>query len=103
MFARDDVALIFHLKNHYALIYALREQTDHIPPAAGMTGTGTVGATGDEAAAGNVPEVVRPRPRREMLTARRGQRPAEWIPWEEARETMLRWTGYGVMAVQLKR
>ena len=24
LFARDDTALIFHLKNHYALVYALR-------------------------------------------------------------------------------
>mmetsp|Transcript_22813 Transcript_22813/g.56274 ORF Transcript_22813/g.56274 Transcript_22813/m.56274 type:complete len:246 (+) Transcript_22813:188-925(+) len=73
LLAREDTVLIFHLKNHYALIYALREQSAR---------TGTM--------------------RREMLTARKGQRPTEWISWDEARQTMLGWTGYGIMAVQLQ-
>jgi len=30
--------------------------------------------------------------RREILTARKGQRPAEWVDWHEARRTMLGWT-----------
>ena len=68
LFATDGCALIFHLKNHYALVHALRERTDR-------DGRRT----------------------REMLTARRGQRPNAWIPWEEARSTMLRWSGYAIM------
>ena len=68
LFAADGSALIFHLKNHYALVHALRERTDR-------DGRRT----------------------REMLTARRGQRPNAWIPWEEARSTMLRWSGYAIM------
>ena len=68
LFATDSSALIFHLKNHYALVHALRERTDR-------DGRRT----------------------REMLTARRGQRPNAWIPWEEARSTMLRWSGYAIM------
>lgn len=68
LFATDGSALIFHLKNHYALVHALRERTDR-------DGRRT----------------------REMLTARRGQRPNAWIPWEEARSTMLRWSGYAIM------
>jgi len=67
LFAADGSALIFHLKNHYALVHALRERTDR-------DGRRT----------------------REMLTARRGQRPNAWIPWEEARSTMLRWSGYAI-------
>ena len=68
LFATDGSALVFHLKNHYSLIHALRERTD---------GDGT--------------RV------REMLCARRGQRPNAWISWEEARGTMLKWSGYAVM------
>ena len=68
LFATDGSALIFHLKNHYALVHALRERTDR-------DGRRT----------------------REMLTARRGQWPNAWIPWEEARSTMLRWSGYAIM------
>jgi hypothetical protein len=68
LFAADGSALVFHLKNHYSLIHALRERTD---------GDGT--------------RV------REMLCARRGQRPNAWISWEEARRTMLKWSGYAVM------
>jgi len=52
--------LLFHLRNHFALVFAIREWT--------------------EVASGA---------RRELLSARRGQRPAEWIDFREARATML--------------
>lgn len=80
LFARDDVALISHHKNHYALVFALRERCD-----------------ADEACPGGV------RWTREMLTARRGQRPSAWISWEEARATMLGWSGYGILAATADR
>jgi len=98
LFARDDIVLIFHLKNHYALVYALREQTHRAPI---QTDAGTVDI--EEENQDGEHTAVRLVRRRELLTARKGQRPTEWIPWEEARETMLRWTGYGVLAVQLER
>ena len=80
LFARDDVALISHHKNHYALVFALRERCD-----------------ADEGCPGGV------RWTREMLTARRGQRPSAWISWEEARATMLGWSGYGILAATADR
>ena len=52
----DRCALILHLTNHYALIYALREWADD-------KGTLT----------------------RQLLTTRRGQRPTQWIDWAEIR------------------
>lgn len=39
-------------------------------------------------------------PVREMLTARRGQRPSQWISWEEARGIMLRWNGHVMIRVK---
>lgn len=63
--------LLFHLKNHYALVFACREWTDD------RTG-----------------ECVR-----QLLTARRGQRPVVWMDFAEAREVMLGWDGYKMMAV----
>ena len=69
LFAREGTALLSHHRNHYALVFALREWGG----------------------------------RREMLTARRGQRPSAWIDWEEARGTMLGWTGYAILAVEAER
>ena len=80
LFARPGVFLVSHHANHYAPVYALRERREE-------------NANGDDARVGL-------RETREMLTARRGQRPAVWIPWEEARATMRRWSGYGIMAFE---
>jgi hypothetical protein len=39
---------------------------------------------------------------RQILTAKRGQRPQVWMDWTEARNIMLGWTGYRMMAVEKK-
>jgi hypothetical protein len=70
-FCSPNNAFIFHLKNHYALIFALREWVDKDSGA-----------------------YVR-----EMLTARKGQRPTVWINFNEARNTLLSWDGYKIMIV----
>ena len=57
------------MKNHYALIFAIREYVED-----------------------NINK-------RQILTARRGQRPIAWIEFEEARETMLSWEGYKIIAI----
>jgi hypothetical protein len=70
-FSHSDTVLLFHLKNHYALVFALREWTD--------AATGIV--------------------TRQMLTARKGQRPTAWLDFQEVREQVLGWDGYKLMAV----
>ena len=91
LFARPGVFLVSHHANHYAPVYALRERREELEKEkeANANGDGGDGARG-----------ARWRETREMLTARRGQRPAVWIPWEEARATMRRWSGYGIMAFE---
>jgi len=73
-FGKPHTVLLFHLKNHYALIFAWREWQEE--------------AQGAELA---------PRYRRQILTARKGQRPTVWLDFEEAREIMLGWTGYHIL------
>jgi len=70
-FTRPDTVLLFHLKNHYALIFATREWY--------MDETGTYV--------------------RQILTARRGQRPTAWIDFNEARDVMIGWQGYKIIAI----
>lgn len=77
-FENNDSVLIFHLKNHYALIYATREWS-------------IINQTTGEL------EI-----NREILTARRGQRPTAWINFNEVRNTILSWEGYKIMCVTRK-
>lgn len=63
--------LLFHLKNHYALIFAFREWYQH----------------------------EEQRHHRQILTARKGQRPTAWIDFLEVREVLLSWEGYKIMLI----
>ena len=87
--------LIYHLKNHYALIFALREwEEEKIAPPPTKE---------DAQQSADVRfEAVRVRVR-EVLTARKGQGPSEWVSFEEMRETLLAWQGYKVLSVKLTR
>ena len=71
LFLRRRTALLSHHKNHYAIIFAVREWE--------REGAGTVV--------------------RQVFTARRGQRPNAWIDFEELRNTYLSWEGYKLMAI----
>lgn len=64
-------ALIYHLKNHYALLYAMREWV-------GDDGTAV----------------------RQVLSTRRGQRPSTWIDFDEIRAHFLKWAGHKIMAIE---
>lgn len=67
-FSAEDNVLLFHLTNHYALVFALREW---------------VAADGT--------------PVRQILTTRRGQRPKAWIDFDEARKIVCKWSGYKLL------
>ncbi len=67
----SNEVLLFHLKNHYALIFAAREWVD------------------DRSG-----QCVR-----QVLTARKGQRPSAWVDFSEVREVMLGWDGYKIIAI----
>ena len=69
-FGRENTALILHHKNHYSLIFAMREWVE-------PDGTAI----------------------REMLTARKGQRPTAWISFAEIHGLLSRWAGYAFMEV----
>ena len=70
----DGMAVIFHLTNHYALVFATRERR-------------TVDADGSVAIA------------RELLTSKAGQAPKTWIPFATARKIMRGWSGYKMVLV----
>lgn len=72
-FVDPKSVLIFHLTNHYALIFAMREYVDP-----------------------ETDQVIR-----EILTARKGQRPSSWIRLEQVREILLKWTGYRILQIVL--
>eukprot|EP00929_Paragymnodinium_shiwhaense_P082068 TRINITY_DN43103_c0_g2_i1.p1 TRINITY_DN43103_c0_g2~~TRINITY_DN43103_c0_g2_i1.p1 ORF type:complete len:641 (+),score=107.54 TRINITY_DN43103_c0_g2_i1:90-2012(+) len=73
--SRPGSVLIFHLRNHYAPVYAWREWLEEDS------------------------EVGLPVLRRQILTARRGQRPSAWLDFEEVRSTILSWTGYNLIQI----
>lgn len=88
-FTRSDTVLIFHLTNHYALVFALREWHD----------------TDSDTHADNETGPAHPRRRgyhREVLTARKGQRPRDWIAFDKVHETLCAWHGYTIIQVRIE-
>ncbi|RLN73214.1 hypothetical protein BBJ28_00015161, partial [Nothophytophthora sp. Chile5] len=90
-FSRDKTVLIYHLKNHYALIFALRERAGEA-----SSSDDTTVANEDKARFPTQDPTIR-----EMLTARKGQRPSTWIAWDEVLETLCSWRGYAVLEVSI--
>ena len=91
LFAKNDTFLISHHRNHYASIYALRESVEVCESVCETSGL-------DDGARKEKTE--RKQIKREVLTARKGQRPAAWMDWLELRNTYLGWSGYGVIACE---
>lgn len=79
MFSRPDSCVLFHLTNHYTIIYAIREWIIVNPSPSNPSQTDVV---------------------RQVCCARKGQRPTVWIDFTECREIMLGWDGYKMMSVQ---
>jgi len=69
-FMRFNTMLLFHQTNHYSLIFALREWMD--------------------------PRGTR---HRQVLTAKRGQRPTAWIDFHEVRKILLQWQGHKILKI----
>eukprot|EP00873_Tetraselmis_striata_P013859 jgi/Tetstr1/434123/TSEL_023267.t1 len=72
---KERCCVVYHLENHYCLLYGAREWSVDV----GYAGTRTV---------------------RQILVSKPGQRPCAWIDFEAARSTMLRWAGYCMVGVQ---
>ena len=70
----DGMAVIFHLTNHYALVFATRERS-----TISTDGSATI--------------------TRELLTSKAGQAPKAWIPFAVARRIMRGWSGYKMVVV----
>jgi hypothetical protein len=91
---RSNQVLLFHLKNHYALIFAAREWVDDSSWGGDDGATAAAGSAGAGASAVLAGGCVR-----QILTARKGQRPAAWMDFAEVREVMLGWDGYKIIAL----
>ena len=79
--------LLLHQKNHYSLIFALREWTE--PPPQPLP----------EAAAADGALLAEGRRVRELLSCRKGQRPTVWIDWSEVHRYLSGWSGYALMQI----
>ena len=90
-FEKPHTSLLLHQKNHYSLIFALREWTEEDTPP---TAAAEAEAAGDADAAAAPPRRVR-----QLLTARKGQRPSAWVDWSETHKYISGWSGYAILAI----
>ena len=74
----DNSVLIYHLENHYSMIYATREWDAD----AGYGGKRTV---------------------RQILVAKPGQQPCSWLDFETVRGTLNGWVGYSILGIKVDR
>ena len=82
-FAQPESVLLLHTHNHYALIFALREWDIALVPGRGADVPGRGLA-------------------RQLLTARKGQRPSAWVDLEEILQLCRNWSGHCVTHVRVR-
>ena len=87
--------MIFHLRNHYALIFALREWEEE-SSAFCTTADQEQSVEAKTTTADSKKVIIR-----QALTAKKGQRPSTWIDFEEVREIVLGWEGYKILEIKL--
>ena len=75
--ANPSQVLLFHLQNHYSMIYAARENDADT----GYGGKHLI---------------------RQVLVAKPGQQPCRWIDFVSVRETILSWVGHAIIGVELE-
>eukprot|EP00501_MAST-03F_sp_TOSAG23-6_P000673 GSMAST32.ASY1.ANO1.700.1 assembled CDS len=85
-FSRSGTALIGHWKNHYAMIFAMREWEEFSRD----------NTSHDDVTKASKTTIFH----RELLTARKGQRPRHWISFEEVHSMMCRWSGHKIMIIE---
>ena len=99
-FSAERCCLLLHQKNHYSLVFAMREwvEDDAAPSASASTAEAAEAAEApvDAAAAPAAPTRRRVR---EVLTCRKGQRPTLWIDWREIHGYITGWSGYAIMEI----
>ena len=84
----DAKVLLFHLTNHYALVFAWREwQDEDQAPALKRIESKFWGCKLLQVAV-SLPLQGKVHLRRQILTARRGQRPSAWIDFHDVRRTL---------------
>ena len=116
-FSHEDQCLLFHLKNHYALVFAMREWSEEIEEEeevepivganAGESGDGEEGRQTTRSSSATSASAPAPAPRkklvkrvtRQILTARKGQRPTAWLDFSEVRDQVIGWEGYKIMVL----
>jgi hypothetical protein len=94
-FGAARCCLLLHQKNHYSLVFALREWVEPPAPAADSAAATTASAADGEAAAA----CGEGRRVRELLTCRKGQRPTVWLEWGEVHRYVSGWSGYAIMEI----
>lgn len=77
------------------MLYAWREWLSY--PAAPKTPPSPEEDPASESSCDQKERGPTPVTRREVLTARRGQRPSAWLDFEECRRIMLNWPGYRIL------
>lgn len=108
MLAQPGTALVFHMENHYAMIYAAREWDAAVGGPASAPPAEPAAAAIESLSITAYPSLPQPAVRdegrgswvRQVLTSKPGQGTFLWQSFEQMRNCLTAWSGYNIMAVQ---